>query len=44
MFVLNFKILDALVPEIFDTNFPMPYTGVSDEKKRKEVKRRQKKF
>ena len=44
MFVPNFKILGAAVPEnFFFINFPMHYTGVRDGNMKK-VKRRQKKF
>ena len=43
MFVPNFKILGAVVPEkSSDTNFPMHYIGVRDGKKEK--KRRQNRF
>ena len=39
-FVPNFEIIGAVVPEkIFDTSFPMHYTGVRDGKKVKGKKR-----
>ena len=41
MFVPNFKIVGAVVPEKSLTNFPMHYIGMSDGKKEKKVKRRQ---
>ena len=43
MFVPNFEMLGAVVPEKSDTNFPMHYTGVRDGKKEK-LKRSRKEF